>query len=38
MAKADSGLERALLSDQIRNLLTDEIASGSLAAGSALDE
>ena len=29
---------RALLSDQIRNRLTDEIASGTLAPGSALDE
>jgi len=29
---------RALLSDQIRNKLTDEIASGELASGSALDE
>jgi DNA-binding GntR family transcriptional regulator len=29
---------RALLSDQIRNRLTDEIASGALAPGSALDE
>jgi DNA-binding GntR family transcriptional regulator len=28
----------ALLSDQIRNRLTDEIASGALAPGSALDE
>lgn len=30
--------ERGLLSDRIRNALTDEIASGSLAAGHALDE
>jgi DNA-binding GntR family transcriptional regulator len=30
--------ERGLLSDRIRNVLTDEIASGSLPAGSALDE
>ena len=30
--------ERVLLSDRIRNVLTDEIASGSLPAGSALDE
>ena len=30
--------ERMLLSDRIRNVLTDEIASGSLPAGSALDE
>ncbi len=33
----DTG-SRALLSDQIRNSLTDEIASGELTAGSALDE
>lgn len=32
------GGEHALLSDQIRNALTDEIASGALAAGDALDE
>ena len=32
---AESG---ALLSDRIRNALTDEIASGRLAAGTALDE
>jgi len=30
--------ERVLLSDRIRNVLTDEIVSGSLPAGSALDE
>lgn len=36
--KLDTGPERTLLSDQIRNLLTDEIASGALEAGSALDE
>jgi DNA-binding GntR family transcriptional regulator len=30
--------ERVLLSDRIRNVLTDEIASGRLPAGSALDE
>ena len=30
--------ERELLSDRIRNALTDAIASGSLAAGTALDE
>ena len=30
--------ERGLLSDQIRNALTDEIAAGRLAAGTALDE
>ncbi len=30
--------ERGLLSDQIRNALTDEIASGALGAGTALDE
>jgi DNA-binding GntR family transcriptional regulator len=29
--------ERGLLSDQIRNALTDEIAAGRLAAGTALD-
>ncbi|WP_024508890.1 GntR family transcriptional regulator [Bradyrhizobium sp. ARR65] len=33
-AEADGGL----LSDRIRNALTDEIASGALAAGSALEE
>jgi len=30
--------ERVLLSDQIRNVLTDDIASGALPAGTALDE
>ncbi|WP_348645261.1 GntR family transcriptional regulator [Methylobacterium sp. BTF04] len=30
--------ERELLSDQIRNALTDEIAAGTLSAGTALDE
>ncbi len=30
--------ERVLLSDRIRNVLTDEIASGALPAGTALDE
>jgi len=30
--------ERVLLSDRIRNVLTDEIVSGALPAGSALDE
>ena len=30
--------DRALLSDRIRNILTDEIASGHLAAGTGLDE
>ena len=30
--------ERELLSDRVRNALTDAIASGSLAAGTALDE
>ncbi|MER2267951.1 GntR family transcriptional regulator [Methylobacterium oxalidis] len=30
--------ERGLLSDQIRNALTDEIAAGALAAGTGLDE
>lgn len=34
----ENGAARALLSDQIRNRLTDEIASGALAPGSALDE
>jgi DNA-binding GntR family transcriptional regulator len=34
----DPDTTRALLSDQIRNRLTDEIASGALAPGSALDE
>ncbi len=32
------GADQGLLSDQIRNALTDEIASGSLPAGAALDE
>ena len=32
------GEERELLSNQIRNALTDEIASGHLPAGTALDE
>ena len=32
------GEDRGLLSDRIRNALTDEIASGALVAGSALDE
>ncbi|MGY2048364.1 GntR family transcriptional regulator [Methylobacterium sp. JK268] len=36
MDASDAG--RGLLSDQIRNALTDEIASGALAAGVALDE
>jgi len=30
--------DRALLSDRIRNMLSDDIASGALAAGAALDE
>ena len=34
----DPGADRTLRSVRIRNLLTDEIASGLLAAGSALDE
>jgi DNA-binding GntR family transcriptional regulator len=34
----DAADDRGLLSDRIRNALTDEIASGALAAGSALDE
>lgn len=37
-ASVHGGEERALLSDRIRNTLTDEIASGALRAGSALDE
>lgn len=32
------GSEKTLLSEQIRNALTDEIASGQLGAGSSLDE
>ena len=35
---ATPGAAPALLSDRIRNMLTDEIASGQLAAGHALDE
>lgn len=34
----ESGDGRSLISDRIRNALTDEIASGLLAAGAALDE
>lgn len=34
----DMNEERILLSDRIRNALTDEIAEGVLAAGTALDE
>ncbi|WP_430912456.1 GntR family transcriptional regulator [Methylobacterium sp. sgz302541] len=34
----EEGDGRGLLSDQIRNALTDAIASGALAAGTALDE
>ncbi|MCW1407277.1 GntR family transcriptional regulator [Rhizobium sp. 1AS11] len=34
----DDGDDRGLLSDRIRNALTDEIATGTLAAGAALDE
>ncbi|MEK1865469.1 MAG: GntR family transcriptional regulator [Rhizobium leguminosarum] len=34
----DDGDNRGLLSDRIRNALTDEIAAGRLAAGAALDE
>jgi DNA-binding GntR family transcriptional regulator len=34
----DSSEQRALLSDRIRNALTDQIASGELSAGAALDE
>jgi DNA-binding GntR family transcriptional regulator len=37
VAEADAG-DRGLLSDRIRNALADEIATGSLAAGAALDE
>ena len=36
--KHADGSDRTLLSDRIRNALTDEIASGQLEAGSALDE
>lgn len=36
--KQDAGPDRTLLSDHIRNALTDEIAAGLLGAGSALDE
>ncbi|WNV11785.1 GntR family transcriptional regulator [Tardiphaga sp. 709] len=35
---AESEEDGGLLSDRIRNALTDEIASGTLAAGSALEE
>src|SRR5438309_10626673 len=35
---SDAEDDGGLLSDRIRNILTDEIASGSLAAGSALEE
>ncbi|WP_218054320.1 GntR family transcriptional regulator [Phenylobacterium immobile] len=35
---AEDGEGRGLLSDRIRNALTDEIASGGLPAGSQLDE
>jgi DNA-binding GntR family transcriptional regulator len=34
----DDGDDRELLSDRIRNALTDEIAAGTLAAGASLDE
>jgi len=34
----DDDDDRGLLSDRIRNALTDEIAAGTLAAGAALDE
>jgi len=34
----ESGEQRTLLSDRIRNRLTDQIASGELPAGAALDE
>jgi DNA-binding GntR family transcriptional regulator len=36
-AEDDAG-DRGLLSDRIRNALTDEITAGALAAGAALDE
>lgn len=35
---ADEGGERGLLSDRIRNALSDEITEGTLAAGAPLDE
>lgn len=35
---AEVAEDRGLLSDRVRNALTDAIASGSLAAGTALDE
>ncbi|MGO8126634.1 GntR family transcriptional regulator, partial [Rhizobium ruizarguesonis] len=34
----DDGDDRGLLSDRIRKALTDEIATGTMAAGAALDE
>jgi DNA-binding GntR family transcriptional regulator len=37
-AADEVGEDRGLLSDRIRNALTDEITSGALVAGSALDE
>src|SRR4051812_1771435 len=36
--REEAGEERELLSEQIRNTLTDEIASGTLCAGMVLDE
>lgn len=36
--ESEASEERELLSDRVRNALTDAIASGSLAAGTALDE
>lgn len=35
---AEAEEDGGLLSDRVRNALTDEIASGALAAGSALEE
>lgn len=37
-AIAPGGEDRILLSDRIRNMLTDQIAAGELEAGAALDE
>lgn len=38
LSLVEDGDDRSLLSDRIRNALTDEIASGALAAGVQLDE
>lgn len=38
LSLVEDGEDRSLLSDRIRNALTDEIASGALAAGVQLDE